>query len=84
MCSITLDLPNEIMYDNHLTKNDATMMARKMLALGLYTQNNVSIGHCAKIAGLTEEEFIIFLGKYGISIFQFEDGDELLRDIENA
>ncbi len=84
MCSITFDVPNEVMYDTHMNKSEATAMARRTLALGLYTQNNVSIGYCAKVADMTEEEFILFLGKYNISIFQFDDEQELMRDIANA
>ena len=34
--------------------------------------------------GMSEEEFILFLGKNQISIFRFDDENELLRDIENA
>jgi hypothetical protein len=33
---------------------------------------------------MSEEEFILFLGKNQISIFRFDDENELLRDIENA
>ena len=84
MCSITLEIPNEIMYDSHMSKGDATAMAKRMLALGLYTQNNISIGYCAAVANMTEEEFIQFLGTFKISVFNFENEDELLRDIANA
>ena len=58
--------------------------ARKMVALGYYTHNNVSIGYCAETAGFTEEEFIAFLGQNKIDIFQFGDDAELMRDIANA
>ena len=55
-----------------------------MVALGYYIHNNVSIGYCAEIADMTEEEFIVFLGKNHVDIFQFDDEEELLRDIANA
>ena len=57
VCHVIIDVPNEVMYDTHMNKSEATAMARRMLALGLYTQNNVSIGYCAKVADMTEEEF---------------------------
>ena len=84
MCSITIDVPNEIMYDTHMNKSEATAMAKRMLALGLYVQNNVSIGYCAKVAEMTEEEFILFLGGYHISIFRHDDEADLLKDVANA
>ena len=54
------------------------------VALQYYVQNRASIGYCAKIAGMTEEEFISFLGQNEISIFRFEDEGELAKDFANA
>lgn len=84
MCQVMVNVPNEVLYDTHMSNADATAFARKMVALGYYTHNHVSIGYCAEIAGLTEEEFIVFLGQNKNDIFRFESDDELLRDIEHA
>lgn len=84
MCQVIINVPNEVLFDTHMNNAEATAFARKMVALGYYTHNNVSIGYCAEIAGLTEEEFIVLLGKNKIDIFQFEDDAELLSDIANA
>ncbi len=84
MCQLLINVPNEVLYDTHMNSAQATAFARKMVALGYYTQSNVSIGYCAEIAGLTEEEFLTFLGQNKIDIFRFEDDAELLRDIANA
>ena len=84
MQQIVVDIPNEVMVDTHMSVRDATAMAKSMLALGLYTKNNVSVGYCAQVAGMTEEEFIRFLGTFHVSIFRFDSEEELLRDIANA
>lgn len=84
MCQVTFNVPGEVLFDTHMSTADATEFARKMLALGYYTKYNISIGYCAEIAGLTEEEFILFLGQNDINVFQFDNDDELLRDAENA
>ena len=84
MCQLMINVPNEVLYDTHMSAADATAFARKMVALGYYTQNNVSIGYCAEIAGMTEEEFILFLGSQKISIFKFDSDEELWRDVANA
>ncbi len=84
MCQVLIDIPNEVLYDTHMNKTEAAAFARKMVALGYYSHNNVSIGYCAEIAGMTEAEFILFLGENGISIFRFENEKELLEDIANA
>ena len=84
MCQVMINVPNEVLYDTHMNTAEATAFARKMVALGYYTKNNVSIGYCAEIAGLTEEEFIVFLGENGIDLFRFDSEEELMRDIANA
>ena len=84
MCQVMVNVPNEVLYDTHMSTAEATAFARKMVALGYYIHNNVSIGYCAEIAGLTEEEFMIFLGQNKHDIFHFQDDEELLRDVSNA
>ena len=84
MCQVMVNVPNEVLYDTHMSTAEATAFARKMVALGYYIHNNVSIGYCAEIAGLTEEEFMIFLGQNKNDIFHFQDDEELLRDVSNA
>ena len=84
MCTVQVEIPNEVLYDTHMNQKEALAFARQMVALGYYTRNNVSLGYCAQIAGMSEGEFILFLGKNQISIFRFDDENELLRDIENA
>ena len=58
MCQVSVNIPNEVLYDTHMSPSDAAAFARQMVAFGYYTQNNVSIGHCAKIAGMSEEDFM--------------------------
>ena len=84
MCSVAVEIPNEVLYDTKMTDTEASQFASQMTALGLYAWRKVSIGYCAKIAGMTEAEFISFLGQHGVSIFRFDNEEELLRDIQNA
>jgi predicted HTH domain antitoxin len=67
-----------------MSPSDAAAFARQMVAFGYYTQNNVSIGHCAKIAGMSEEDFILFLGRHGVDIFDCMTEGKLLGDITSA
>ena len=84
MCQISIRIPDAVMYDTHMSEEEAAAFARCMVAVGYYTQNNVSIGYCAQIAGMTEEEFIKYLGKGKVSIFQFDNIAEFLEELENA
>lgn len=59
---ITADLYAHVLPDTKQEEMQKVMeaaeFAKQMVALGYYTQNHVSIGYCAQIAGMTEEEFI--------------------------
>lgn len=84
MCRISIRIPDAVMYDTHMNEEEAASFARCMVAAGYYTQNNVSIGYCAQIAGMTEEEFIKYLGKQNVSIFRFDNIAEFLEESGNA
>ncbi len=84
MCQISLKIPDAVLYDTHMNKDETESFAKKMVALGYYTQNNVSIGYCAQIADMAEEDFIKFLGKNKISIFQYDNKEELKKELFNA
>ncbi|WP_418917545.1 UPF0175 family protein, partial [Agathobacter sp.] len=39
---------------------------------------------CAQIAGMSEEDFIKYLGNNNISIFSFDDEAEFIEEMNNA
>lgn len=84
MCQIAINIPEEVLYDTHMTPEDANRFARRAVALGYYSQSGVSIGYCAQIAGMTEEDFIQYLGENNVSIFHFDDEAEFLEELDNA
>ena len=57
---------------------------KQTLALHYYIKCHISLGYCAEIAGMTKEDFMKFLGKNGISIFNYENKDELMEELSNA
>ncbi len=84
MCQIAFSVPDEVLFDIKMNREQANQFARRYVALGFYKQNGVSIGYCSQIAGMTEEEFIKYLGQNEISIFQFDDREEFLEELEHA
>ena len=58
MCQIAISIPDEGLFDTKMSREEANQFARRAVALGYYTQSGVSIGYCAQIAGMTEEEFL--------------------------
>ena len=84
MCSIAIKIPDEVLYDTKMTKDEANAFAKKATALMLYLKNHISIGYCAQIAGMSEEDFIKYLGNNNISIFSFDDEAEFIEEMNNA
>lgn len=84
MVNVTVSIPEEVLFDTKLTKQNSEISAKKATALFFYTKMGVSLGYCAEIADLSKADFIQFLSDNGISIFSFENKDELKEDIANA
>lgn len=84
MCNIAIDIPNEVLYDTKMDKKETVDYIKKQVALVYYVKNGVSLGYCAKIAGMDKESFIRFLGENNISIFKFDDEDEFIEELNNA
>ncbi len=84
MCQIAIDIPNEVLFDTKMSKEQANQFAKCTVAFGYYTQRGVSIGYCAQIADMTEEEFIKYLGENHISIFRFNNEEDFLEEMSNA
>ena len=84
MCEITLSIPNEVLFDTKMSKQDTIAFAKRAVALCYYTQNKVSLSYCAEIANMSKEAFIRYLGVNGISIFQYDDEQEFVEEMNNA
>jgi predicted HTH domain antitoxin len=81
---ITIDVPSEILLDLKINESIFSTYAKASLAVDLYKNKNVSIGYCSELAGMTKEDFITFLGKHKVSIFNFEDEREFIEEMNNA
>lgn len=84
MCQIAVTIPDGVLYDSKMNKDEAGVFARKAVALAYYQKNKISLGYCAEIAGMTEADFIRFLGENGISIFHFDSMQEFDEELANA
>lgn len=84
MSVIAVKIPEAILYDTRMNELETEKFIRRLVALEYYKNQGVSIGYCAEIAEMTEEEFIKYLGEKNISIFQFDDEEEFLSEANNA
>lgn len=84
MCQVAVQIPEAVLFDTHMTAVQANDYAKKLIALDYYTRLHVSIGYCAQIAQMSEEDFIKYLGQNRISIFQFDGKEEFEEELKNA
>ena len=84
MCIVSINVPEEILLDLHEDENGFAEYIKQMLAIDLYKNKKVSLGHCASVAEMTKEEFVQYLGRNGVSIFSFASDNEFLEELRNA
>ena len=77
-------IPTAVMYDTHMTSEETLDCTRKLIAVDYYQNRGISIGYCAQIADMHEEDFMKYLGQKGISVFHFDNKDEFLDELNNA
>ncbi|SMB80493.1 Predicted antitoxin, contains HTH domain [Desulfonispora thiosulfatigenes DSM 11270] len=79
-----ITLPQEIVLSLRETSENIVKNMKKTVAIKYYKENKLSLGQCAELSEMSKEEFIQLLSTYKISIFNFENDEELLEDIKNA
>lgn len=84
MCEFAVQIPEEVLYDTHMTESQSESLVKKIIAMHYYLHFHVSLGYCAQIANTTEEDFIKYLGENQVSIFQFDNKQEFLDELKNA
>jgi predicted HTH domain antitoxin len=75
MKTLTFNIPDTL----DLDKRELTML----LVTRLYELGKLSLGQAAEMAGYTKRSFIEVLGKYNVSLFNYDIND-LENDIRNA
>ena len=81
-CNITISIPDEVLHHTQMSSSETEDFVRKAVAFRYYTKAGVSLGYCAEIAGVSQGDFIRFLGENGISIFQTDSEEEFLEDTQ--
>ncbi len=82
--NINVAVPQEILLTLREKEYDLALDMKRWTALKLYTDKKLTIGQCAELAEMNEEDFIRYLGENKISIFAFNNSEELKEDIRNA
>ncbi|AIS51843.1 hypothetical protein TKV_c06580 [Thermoanaerobacter kivui] len=79
-----IEIPEEILISLRKSEDEFIAELKRTAAVRYYRERKLSLGQCAALAEMSEEEFIKYLASFDTSIFSFDDKEELLEDIKNA
>lgn len=79
-----ITLSNEILLCLRESEENVAKDMKKSVAVMYYKEKRLSLGQSAKLAEMSKEDFIVLLSTYNISIFNFENEEDVLEDIKNA
>jgi len=82
--NLSISIPSELFLVLRETENQFVGNMKKFTALFLFQNQKLSIGQCAELANMTEEDFICFLGENKVSIFEYLDESTLREELANA
>lgn len=79
-----ITLPQEIVLSLRESSENIVKDMKRTVAVKYYKERKLSLGQCSELAEMSKEDFIQLLSSYEISIFNYENDEELLEDIKNA
>lgn len=81
---VSIEYPDELLVSLKFKKNEFADEVKKMSVIKLYELGKISSSMAARVLLISRVEFIELLGKYKVTIFPYENKDQLLEDIRNA
>jgi predicted HTH domain antitoxin len=84
MTTLNISVPSEIFLTLRENEDQFVSDMKRYTALKLFQNNKLSIGQCAELAGMSEEDFIYFLGENKVSVFEYLDEAMLREELGNA
>ncbi|SDL68641.1 UPF0175 family protein [Halarsenatibacter silvermanii] len=79
-----VEFPEEILVSLKTSEDELIKEMKLALAVKYFKEKKLSVGQAAELAEMPEEDFIRYLGEEEISVFRYDDLEELEEDIENA
>jgi predicted HTH domain antitoxin len=83
MRAVTIEIPENILLGSGQSREEFAREARLLLLAKLFELGRVSSGRAAEVCGMTRVEFLLSMGKLGVSLAQL-DSDELKRELADA
>ncbi len=83
MVMVTFELPEEALSSVRQDPDHFTQELRLAAAVKWYEMGLVSQSRAAEIAGLSRSEFIVALGRFKVSVFQY-NVDEIAEEVDRS
>jgi len=81
MRAITIPIDDEVLFVLKKSVANVQYDMCTLIAMQYFKDRKLGLGLAAKMAGMTKDEFTVFLGANNIDIYQYED-DELNEEFE--
>ena len=82
--TVSIEYPDELRVSLKYKRDEFADEIKKISVIKLYELGKISSGMAAKVLDISRVDFVELLGKYKVSIFSYEDKEELLEDVRNA
>jgi len=79
--NINIPVSEEVLFVLKKDEKSLQEEARKILALQYFKERKLSLGKAAELAGMSKDDFTIFLGNNKIDIYQYTE-KELEKEFE--
>ena len=83
MRAVTIEIPENILLGSGQSSEEFAREAKLLLLAKLFELGRGSSGKAAEVCNMTRVEFLLSMGKLGVSLAQL-DSDELKREIADA
>jgi predicted HTH domain antitoxin len=81
--SVSVEYPADVRRTLREGKEEFAQELKMLAAVKLYELGKISSGKAAALAGLDRTDFLLALGRYRVSVFNYTD-DEVEREIAEA
>lgn len=81
---ISVTYPKSLASSLKLAKNEFENEMKIISLIKLYELGKISSGRASKVLGINRIEFLELIGKYQVSIFNFQDEKGLNEEVSNA
>lgn len=80
MSALTIELPESLLTLSHLSREEFVHDAKFLLVAKMFELGRLSSGKAAEICGMSRVDFLLALGRIGISPIQLDE-DELDKEL---